>query len=257
MPDPSAARSGGGAAPAAARCWRRARRADATLLDAQAAAQAATGDFDAGRRARRRGRRAGCAPRRHGRRARDLRATRRLPRATRLRRSASARSASAAARAGRRAAPLGELPLTRSHSARVAACGDAVTLCDLASAQPYARSRCHSPGTRAHAPARRTAMDLAFTPEQQTFREEVREWIPRAMPADMRRKAEAGASFHQDETMQWHASCTRRAGSRRTGPRRSAAPAGTSRSASSSARSSCARTRPSSRPSASRWSARC
>src|SRR5262245_57949894 len=47
-------------------------------------------------------------------------------------------------------------------------------------------------------------MDLAFTPEQQNFREEVRKWIPRAMPADMRRNAEAGASFHQDETMQWH-----------------------------------------------------
>jgi alkylation response protein AidB-like acyl-CoA dehydrogenase len=47
-------------------------------------------------------------------------------------------------------------------------------------------------------------MDLAFTPEQQNFREDVRKWIPRAMPADMRRKAEAGASFHQDETMQWH-----------------------------------------------------
>ena len=47
-------------------------------------------------------------------------------------------------------------------------------------------------------------MDLSFTPEQQAFREEVREWIARAMPADMRRKAEAGASFHQEETMQWH-----------------------------------------------------
>ena len=47
-------------------------------------------------------------------------------------------------------------------------------------------------------------MDLDFTPEQQAFREEVRSWIPRAMPAEMRRKAFAGASFHQDETMQWH-----------------------------------------------------
>jgi alkylation response protein AidB-like acyl-CoA dehydrogenase len=47
-------------------------------------------------------------------------------------------------------------------------------------------------------------MDLSFTPEQQAFREEVRSWIARAMPAEMRRKAEAGASFHQDETMQWH-----------------------------------------------------
>jgi alkylation response protein AidB-like acyl-CoA dehydrogenase len=47
-------------------------------------------------------------------------------------------------------------------------------------------------------------MDLSFTPEQQAFREEVRKWISQAMPAEMKRKAEAGASFHQDETMQWH-----------------------------------------------------
>jgi alkylation response protein AidB-like acyl-CoA dehydrogenase len=47
-------------------------------------------------------------------------------------------------------------------------------------------------------------MDLAFTPEQQAFRKEVRAWIADAMPPEMRRKAEAGASFHQDETMQWH-----------------------------------------------------
>ncbi len=47
-------------------------------------------------------------------------------------------------------------------------------------------------------------MDLAFTPEQQAFREEVRKWIGRAMPAEMKRKAEAGATFHQDETLQWH-----------------------------------------------------
>jgi alkylation response protein AidB-like acyl-CoA dehydrogenase len=47
-------------------------------------------------------------------------------------------------------------------------------------------------------------MDLSFTPEQQAFRKEVRSWIAQAMPPEMKRNAEAGASFHQDETMKWH-----------------------------------------------------
>ena len=47
-------------------------------------------------------------------------------------------------------------------------------------------------------------MDLSFTPEQQAFRKEVRSWIAQAMPPEMKRKADAGASFHQDETMEWH-----------------------------------------------------
>jgi alkylation response protein AidB-like acyl-CoA dehydrogenase len=47
-------------------------------------------------------------------------------------------------------------------------------------------------------------MDLSYTPEQQAFRQQVRDWIARAMPAEMKRKADAGASFERDETMQWH-----------------------------------------------------
>ncbi len=47
-------------------------------------------------------------------------------------------------------------------------------------------------------------MDLSYTPEQQAFRLEVRDWIARAMPAEMKRKADAGASFEQEENMQWH-----------------------------------------------------
>jgi alkylation response protein AidB-like acyl-CoA dehydrogenase len=47
-------------------------------------------------------------------------------------------------------------------------------------------------------------MDMSFTPEQIAFREEVRSWIPKAMPPEMRRGAENGADFEQSETMEWH-----------------------------------------------------
>jgi alkylation response protein AidB-like acyl-CoA dehydrogenase len=47
-------------------------------------------------------------------------------------------------------------------------------------------------------------MDLSFTPEQLSFRQEVRDWIASAMPAEMKRKADAGASFEHSESMAWH-----------------------------------------------------
>ncbi|MGH0028230.1 MAG: acyl-CoA dehydrogenase family protein [Myxococcota bacterium] len=47
-------------------------------------------------------------------------------------------------------------------------------------------------------------MDLSYTPEQEAFRKEVREWIAGAMPPEMKRKADAGASFEHEESMQWH-----------------------------------------------------
>jgi alkylation response protein AidB-like acyl-CoA dehydrogenase len=47
-------------------------------------------------------------------------------------------------------------------------------------------------------------MDLSFTPEQLAFRQEVREWVADAMPAEMRRKADANAAFEHDENLQWH-----------------------------------------------------
>jgi alkylation response protein AidB-like acyl-CoA dehydrogenase len=47
-------------------------------------------------------------------------------------------------------------------------------------------------------------MDLSFTPEQNAFREEVREWIQSAMPPELREKADKGAEFEQSETLQWH-----------------------------------------------------
>jgi alkylation response protein AidB-like acyl-CoA dehydrogenase len=47
-------------------------------------------------------------------------------------------------------------------------------------------------------------MDLAYTPEQLEFRQEVRAWIADAMPAEMKKHAEDGANFPHSETMEWH-----------------------------------------------------
>ncbi len=48
-------------------------------------------------------------------------------------------------------------------------------------------------------------MDLSFTPEQLDFRDEVRGWIEKAMPAAIKKKASQGIPyFKQDETMEWH-----------------------------------------------------
>ncbi len=47
-------------------------------------------------------------------------------------------------------------------------------------------------------------MDLSFSKEQIAFREEVRDWIKTAMPAEMREKAEVDGNFDHHEVMQWH-----------------------------------------------------
>ncbi|MFW5877366.1 MAG: acyl-CoA dehydrogenase family protein [Myxococcota bacterium] len=47
-------------------------------------------------------------------------------------------------------------------------------------------------------------MDLSFTPEEQAFRKEVREWIQSAMPPHIREKADEGGHFGHDEVMEWH-----------------------------------------------------
>ncbi len=47
-------------------------------------------------------------------------------------------------------------------------------------------------------------MDMTFTPEQIEFRAHVRAWIQQAMPAEMKRLAENGADFDQDQIMEWH-----------------------------------------------------
>jgi alkylation response protein AidB-like acyl-CoA dehydrogenase len=47
-------------------------------------------------------------------------------------------------------------------------------------------------------------MDLAYSAEQLAFRDEVRAFIAEAMPPEMKRNADAGASFSHAESMQWH-----------------------------------------------------
>ncbi len=47
-------------------------------------------------------------------------------------------------------------------------------------------------------------MDMTFTPEQLAFRREVRDWIAGAMPAEMKRRADNGADFSQEEVGTWH-----------------------------------------------------
>ena len=47
-------------------------------------------------------------------------------------------------------------------------------------------------------------MDMSFTPEQEAFRQEVRDFIRSAMPPHLRAKAEVDGSFELKETMEWH-----------------------------------------------------
>ena len=47
-------------------------------------------------------------------------------------------------------------------------------------------------------------MDIRESDEQLAFREEVRSWIAQAMPPEMKRRADDGAEFDQEEVMQWH-----------------------------------------------------
>jgi alkylation response protein AidB-like acyl-CoA dehydrogenase len=47
-------------------------------------------------------------------------------------------------------------------------------------------------------------MDLSFTPEQEAFRNEVREFLETEMPAHIKAKAEVDGHFEMDEVTEWH-----------------------------------------------------
>ena len=47
-------------------------------------------------------------------------------------------------------------------------------------------------------------MNLTFSDEELTFRQEVRDWIKSAMPTHIADKAATGSQFTHDEVMQWH-----------------------------------------------------
>ena len=46
-------------------------------------------------------------------------------------------------------------------------------------------------------------MDMSFTPGQEEFRKEVRQWIQEAMPPHIKKKANSGGNFEQPEVMDW------------------------------------------------------
>ncbi len=47
-------------------------------------------------------------------------------------------------------------------------------------------------------------MDLSFTPEELSFRDEVRAFLKDAMPPALRAKADADSHFDMDDVMEWH-----------------------------------------------------
>ncbi len=47
-------------------------------------------------------------------------------------------------------------------------------------------------------------MDLTFTEEEEAFRQEVRAWIPSAMPDAMREKARGAGGFTPEDSATWH-----------------------------------------------------
>jgi alkylation response protein AidB-like acyl-CoA dehydrogenase len=47
-------------------------------------------------------------------------------------------------------------------------------------------------------------MDLAFSPEERAFRDEVRDFIATHLPGDVRRKIQAGDHLQKDDYMRWH-----------------------------------------------------
>ena len=47
-------------------------------------------------------------------------------------------------------------------------------------------------------------MDLAFSPKERAFRDEVREFIATHLPADVRRKVQAGDPLGKDDFARWH-----------------------------------------------------
>jgi alkylation response protein AidB-like acyl-CoA dehydrogenase len=47
-------------------------------------------------------------------------------------------------------------------------------------------------------------MNLTFTDEEEAFRQEVREWIASAMPADMKARAQGSGGFTPEDSAVWH-----------------------------------------------------
>ncbi|HMN94057.1 MAG TPA: pimeloyl-CoA dehydrogenase large subunit, partial [Hydrogenophaga sp.] len=46
-------------------------------------------------------------------------------------------------------------------------------------------------------------MDLAFTPEEQAFREEIRSWVRENLPADISHKVHNALRLSRDDMQRW------------------------------------------------------
>ena len=69
-------------------------------------------------------------------------------------------------------------------------------------------------------------MDLAFTPEEQTFREDIRAWVRDNLPADISHKVHNALRLTRDDMQRWAKILGKKAGSATAGPKSLAAPAG-------------------------------
>ena len=70
-------------------------------------------------------------------------------------------------------------------------------------------------------------MDLAFTPEEQAFREEVRTWVQANLPKEISHKVHNALRLTRDDMQGWAKILGKKAGWPLAGPRSLAAPAGT------------------------------
>lgn len=69
-------------------------------------------------------------------------------------------------------------------------------------------------------------MDLAFTPEEQAFREEIRAWVHANLPKEISHKVHNALRLTREDMQGWAKILGKRAGWALAGPRSSAAPAG-------------------------------
>jgi len=69
-------------------------------------------------------------------------------------------------------------------------------------------------------------MDLAFTPEEQAFRDEVRAWVRSNLPPEISHKVHNALRLTRDDLQGWAKILGKKAGSALAGPSNSAAPAG-------------------------------
>ena len=70
-------------------------------------------------------------------------------------------------------------------------------------------------------------MDLAFTPEEQTFRKEIRTWVKANLPAEISNKVHNAMRLSRDDMQNWAKILGKKAGSVGVGLSSLAAPVGT------------------------------